>query len=52
MIDAPQIRGADEKDLLILIDVGNTNAVFGVFQGAELVQSLRLGTTVRRTVDE
>ena len=52
MIDTPQSSPAGERDLLILVDVGNTNAVFGVYQGGELVQSLRLGTTVRRTVDE
>ncbi|MCB1054456.1 MAG: type III pantothenate kinase [Acidobacteria bacterium] len=38
--------------LLILIDVGNTNAVFGVYRGDQLVKSLRLATTGKRTADE
>lgn len=40
------------EPLLILIDVGNTNAVFGVYRGDRLVKSLRLATTAKRTADE
>ncbi len=47
------MTAADSKrDLLILVDVGNTNAVFGVYRGSELVYSFRLSTSARRTADE
>jgi len=38
--------------MLLAIDVGNTNTVLGVFQGAELVRHWRLTTDPRRTADE
>jgi type III pantothenate kinase len=38
--------------VLLAIDVGNTNIVLGVFDGAELVQSWRLQTVRERTSDE
>ncbi len=38
--------------LLLLIDVGNTNTVLGVYRGDELVASLRLSTDSDRTADE
>ena len=38
--------------MLLAIDVGNTNIVLGVFDGAELVQSWRLQTLRERTSDE
>jgi type III pantothenate kinase len=38
--------------MLIVIDVGNTNAVLGVFRGSELEASFRLGSDLERTADE
>jgi type III pantothenate kinase len=38
--------------MLLAIDVGNTNIVLGVFDGATLVQSWRLQTLRERTSDE
>jgi type III pantothenate kinase len=38
--------------MLLAIDVGNTNIVLGVFDGAGLVQSWRLQTVRERTADE
>ncbi len=38
--------------MLIAIDVGNTNMVFGIFEGENLVGSFRLMTDVNRTSDE
>ena len=38
--------------MLIAIDVGNTNIVFGVFEGENLIGSFRLMTDVNRTSDE
>jgi type III pantothenate kinase len=38
--------------MLLAIDVGNTNIVLGVFDGADLVQSWRLQTLRERTADE
>src|SRR5471032_1434487 len=38
--------------MLLAIDVGNTNIVLGVFDGATLVQSWRLQTLRERTPDE
>ena len=38
--------------MLLAIDVGNTNIVLGVFDGATLIQSWRLQTVRERTADE
>ena len=38
--------------MLLAIDVGNTNTVFGIYRGKELVGSFRLSTTAQRTSDE
>jgi type III pantothenate kinase len=38
--------------MLLTIDVGNTNTVFGVFDGATLVESWRVKTDARDTADE
>ena len=38
--------------MLLAIDVGNTNTVIGLFEQAKLVESWRLTTSVRQTVDE
>jgi type III pantothenate kinase len=38
--------------MLLTIDVGNTNTVFGVFDGADLVESWRVKTDPRDTADE
>ena len=38
--------------MLLAIDVGNTNIVLGVFDGASLLQSWRLQTLRERTADE
>ena len=38
--------------MLLVIDVGNTNTVFGAYEGDRLVHHFRLGTTPGRTADE
>lgn len=38
--------------MLLVIDVGNTNTVLGVYEGAELIAHWRLTTERSRTVDE
>jgi type III pantothenate kinase len=38
--------------VLLAIDVGNTNTVLGLFDGAELVEHWRIATDARRTADE
>ena len=38
--------------MLVLIDVGNTNTVLGVYRGDELAESFRLSTDPERTADE
>jgi type III pantothenate kinase len=38
--------------LLVLVDVGNTNTIFGVYQDDKLVESFRLSTDTERTADE
>jgi type III pantothenate kinase len=40
------------EGLLVLVDVGNTNTVFGVYRGDELIESFRLSTDAERTADE
>jgi type III pantothenate kinase len=44
--------GRTAGGLLVLVDVGNTNTVFGVYRGDELVESFRLSTDTERTADE
>ncbi|OEU62711.1 MAG: pantothenate kinase [Desulfuromonadales bacterium C00003094] len=38
--------------MLLVIDVGNTNTVLGLYQGEDLVQNWRITTDKTRTVDE
>ena len=38
--------------MLLAIDVGNTNTVIGLFDGAKLVHSWRVKTDARDTADE
>jgi len=38
--------------MLLVIDIGNTNTVLGLYRGEELVRSWRLHTDKSRTVDE
>ncbi len=48
-------RSSEKKergDLLLVVDAGNTNTVFGVWRGADLVESFRLSTDTDRTSDE
>lgn len=39
-------------ELLVLVDVGNTNTIFGIYRGDELLDSFRLSTDRERTADE
>lgn len=41
-----------EKNLLLVIDVGNTNIVFGIYKGEELLYDWRITTDKNRTSDE
>jgi|CXWL01.1.fsa_nt_gi type III pantothenate kinase len=41
-----------EPGLLIMVDVGNTNVVFGVQRGDVLAETFRLSTAPERTADE
>lgn len=43
---------ARSQDLLLVVDVGNTNTVFGAFDGQELRHHFRLETKTGRTSDE
>src|SRR6185503_13754384 len=45
-------REGSGDGVLVLVDVGNTNTVFGVYQGDELAESFRLSTDTERTADE
>ncbi len=38
--------------MLLVIDIGNTNIVFGVYDGDTLVNHWRLGTVLHKTIDE
>ena len=38
--------------MLLAIDSGNTNAVFAVYEGDNLLASWRVSTNARRTADE
>jgi len=39
-------------ELLLAVDAGNTNTVFGVWRGDELIESFRVKTDTERTSDE
>jgi type III pantothenate kinase len=45
-------RGPKNADLLLAVDAGNTNTVFGLWRGEVLVDSIRLKTDTERTSDE
>lgn len=47
---SPAPAGADR--LLVVVDVGNTHTIFGVYRGEALVESFRLSTEKERTADE
>ena len=38
--------------MLLVIDIGNTNIVFGVYNGDTLINHWRLSTSIQKTVDE
>ncbi|MCX7965358.1 MAG: type III pantothenate kinase [Syntrophorhabdaceae bacterium] len=38
--------------MLLVIDIGNTNIVFGVYNNSELINHWRLSTAIQKTVDE
>ena len=40
------------RSLLLAVDVGNTNVVFGLFEGETLVDQWRSATVLNRTADE
>jgi type III pantothenate kinase len=44
--------GKPSDGLLLTVDVGNTNIVFGVYRGETLIESFRLATARNRTADE
>lgn len=41
-----------KKDLLLGIDVGNTNITYGIFQGKNILKTFRMTTKMQRTSDE
>ena len=41
-----------EKTVLLAVDVGNTQMVFGIFEGKTLAASLRVATDLKKTEDE
>ncbi len=43
---------SSQADQVVLVDVGNTNAVFGVLKDGELIESFRFSTDRERTADE
>ncbi|MEO7793617.1 MAG: type III pantothenate kinase, partial [Thermoanaerobaculia bacterium] len=40
------------SEVLVVVDVGNTNTVFGIYRGDDLVADFRLSTDTERTADE
>lgn len=44
--------GDQEEGLLLVVDVGNTTTVFGVYRGDTLVESFRISSESERTADE
>ncbi len=52
MSSRKQAARPTQAGLVVLVDVGNTNTVFGVYDGDELIESFRLSTDTERTADE
>jgi type III pantothenate kinase len=50
--NAPGTSEEVGRDLLLVVDAGNTTTVFGIFRGTDLVESFRLSTDTDRTSDE
>lgn len=50
-LGAPGSTGEDGS-LLMLVDVGNTNTIFGIHRGERLIESFRFSTDRERTADE
>ncbi len=46
----PIVKGGHQ--LLLAIDVGNTNIVMGLYAGSKLVHNWRIGTDAKKTADE
>ena len=38
--------------MILVLDVGNTNTVLGIFKGKELLVEWRLSTDAKKTADE
>jgi type III pantothenate kinase len=51
-LDFPQLYWGEGGLMLLVIDVGNTNTVLGVYEGEVLVDHWRIGTERERTADE
>ncbi len=45
-------RPAPSEPLLVVVDVGNTHTIFGVYRGDALVESFRVSSDAERTADE
>jgi type III pantothenate kinase len=43
---------SQSNDTVLVIDIGNTNTVFGVYKNGTLVNHWRLSTAINKTVDE
>jgi type III pantothenate kinase len=52
MSAGPGGRRKHDSGVIVVVDVGNTNTVFGVYRGDELLDNIRLSTTSERTGDE
>ncbi len=46
------VKPRSAGEILVVVDVGNTNTVFGVYRGDDLVAHFRLSTDTERTADE
>jgi len=46
------IEDINGKDMLLVIDVGNTHITLGVYAGLDLIANFRLTTSMERTADE
>src|SRR3989454_6048156 len=49
---APEMSYTCGSPMLLAIDIGNTNIVWGVFDGAKLLADWRVGTDHSKTTDE
>src|SRR6476646_9361359 len=51
-VGSPEVMTASSPEMLLVVDVGNTQTHFGTFKGTELLEHWRFATVRESTADE